>query len=142
MVLVLDPANVLAWNRLGHILIWEGAAQRAIDAYGQAFDLQDYSQESRALRYGHLGNVWQQLGYLDAALALYSQSIAISEARNDQVELGLVYGNMGLALQKHGDLDQGLEMYVRSLAFHESMGMVRKVGKLKFWISSDCKGVF
>lgn len=80
------------------------------------------NQGDMAAILGNLGNVYQSLGDLDRAEAMYNKSLEINEALGRKEFMANQYGNLGNLYYTRGDLDQAEAMVKKSLEINEALG--------------------
>ena len=124
----LDPDDVEAWNKLGHLRYRLGDLDGAVSTYEKILSLGNTisDKEMIAVATGNLGIVYETRGDLDEAEDMYRKSLALNEQLGRKQGMAADYGNLGIVYRARGDLDEAEDMYRKSLALNEQLG--RKQG--------------
>jgi len=85
------------------------------------------NQGDMAAILGNLGNVYQTLGDLDRAEAMYNKSLEIDEALGRKEFMANQYGNLGNLYYIRGDLDQAEAMVKKSLEINKTLGRKKDI---------------
>ena len=119
--IALNPANIEAWNRLGHINHRLGNLDESITAYETVLKLDGDDQSSQTIAFGNLGLIYQTRGELDKAEEFHLKALKINEAIGRQEGMAADYGNLGLIYQTRGELDKAEESHLRALKINEAI---------------------
>jgi tetratricopeptide (TPR) repeat protein len=127
-VLAVEPDNLHAINRKGHIYRTLGRLGEAEAAYNRAREIGEAAgnREAEAVACGNLGLIYRTRGQLDKAEEMLRKSLAINEELGRKEGMANQYGNLGLIYRRRGDLAKAEEMHLKSLAIEEQLG--RKEG--------------
>lgn len=79
-------------------------------------------KEGVAAAYCELGFVYEALGELDAAIAMYAEALDLHEALGDKEAMAAAYGSLGLVYRSGGDGAQAAAMYTSALTLHKALG--------------------
>jgi tetratricopeptide (TPR) repeat protein len=118
----LDPSNLDAWNRLGHIQNRLGHLDQAQHAYEKVLELAGKDKESQAIAYGNLGNIYKTRGELDKAEEFHLKSLEINKTLGRQEGIANVYSNLGVIYRTRGELDKAEEFHLKSLEIEKILG--------------------
>ncbi len=123
-ILSINPDDLDAINRMGHINSLRGNLDEAVKAYSRVLEIAGERSDDtwRAIAYGNLGLIYQIRGELDKAEQMHRKSLEISERLGRQEGMAATYGNLGLIHQIRGDLDKAEQMHRKSLEINERLG--------------------
>ena len=135
-ILVLDPDDLDALNRLGNIDLDQGNLDEAFRAFERILDtsLDTGNEVAQAAAYGNLALVYQTRGDLDLAEEMLRKSLVIKKKLGHREGIANSYGNLGVLYRTRGDLDHAEKMHRKSLAINEKLdrqeGMAKGYGNL------------
>ncbi len=75
-----------------------------------------------------LGVIYYTKNDLDKAVALYEQSLAISERSGEKQLVAAAYGNLGIIYRKKGEFPRAIESFQKYQSISEQVGDRQKVG--------------
>ena len=134
IILAVEPNDLDAINRSGHIHQLKGRLDDAECCYRRRLELAPADEGVAATSYGNLGLVLRTRGDLEGAEAMFRKSLEIEERLGRPEGMASAYGNLGLVLRTRGDLDGAEAMFRKSLEINERLGrpegMAKQYGNL------------
>jgi tetratricopeptide (TPR) repeat protein len=133
IILAIDPDDLDAINRMGHIHRLRGQLDDARAAYQRVYDLADGDQ-ARAAALGNMGIVAQTRGDLDEAMRLHKQAYEINQQLEQLEGQANALGNMGIVAEIKGDLDEARRLWIESRDLFVKLDAKHMVEKVRGWI--------
>ena len=123
-ILKLQPDDMDAVNRKGHIYRLRGELDKADDCYQRVLELGRRSNNLRAQAagLGNLGMVYQKRGELDKAEEMHRKSLEIEKKLGRLEGMAADYGNLGVIYRMKGELDKAEEMHRKALEIDKKIG--------------------
>ncbi len=132
-LLRLDPEDLDALNRRGHIRHLRGDLDGARDDYEKVFRIASAGDDEgwQAVANCNLGVIYLTRGELVEAEKWHRKSLAIHERLGRQEGMAAAYGNLGLIYQTRGNVAQARDLWIKSIVKYKSIGMPHMVGKIQ-----------
>ncbi|MDZ8223851.1 tetratricopeptide repeat protein [Nostoc sp. ChiVER01] len=103
-----------------------GFVQEAVTHYQQALDLcPEEELQGKATTLNNMAEVFADQGDIPKAIALYEQSLKISEQIGDVQGKATTLNNMALVFAQQGDIPKAIALYEQSLEISEQIGNVK-----------------
>jgi tetratricopeptide (TPR) repeat protein len=103
-----------------------GEVDQALNYYQEALNLCPSEDEAElALIYHHFGMLKNDKGEVDEAIALYNQSLEITERIGDVQTKAATLNNLGILYANKGEVDEAIALYNQSLEIKERIGDVQ-----------------
>ena len=118
--------RVRAHNRLGMIAAASRQYRSAITCFEQALELS--ASSGRSGRYAHrilreMGAAYRDLGDLDRALELLTESVTLATAANDLSSVAACQNSLGMLHQRRHEMTEAVEAYRASVVALEQLAL-------------------
>lgn len=135
-ILGLEPNDLDALNRKGHINRLRGRLKEAEDCYRRMLQLgSDVNDEAvKAVALGNLGLIYKTKGDLAKAEDMLNKSLEINKKLGRLEGMANQYGNLGLIYKQRGDIVKAKEYWEKALGLFKRIGIPHKVERLEGWI--------
>jgi tetratricopeptide (TPR) repeat protein len=108
----------IVYRSIGEV---EKAEDYLIKALNLVDDKQELAQEKSSILY-NLGSLYNDLGKIDEAIALYNQSLKIFERVGNLQGKAYTLHNLAIIYADRGDVDEAIALYNQSLELEERIG--------------------
>lgn len=122
----LDPDNINAWNRIGHIERQRGQYDKAEIAYKNVTRLSDSKSRTEAVSLANFGLLYQSQNKYEDAIKSFQLALTINTELDNKDGVASNSENLAGLHRTQKDFDQAEQYYQRALGVYQSSGLTAK----------------
>ncbi len=122
----LDPDNINAWNRIGHIERQRGQYDKAEIAYKNVTRLSDSKSRTEAVSLANFGLLYQSQNKFDDAIKSFELALSINTELDNQDGIASNSENLAGLYRAKKDFDQAEKYYQKALGVYQTTKLTAK----------------
>jgi len=122
----LDPDNINAWNRIGHLERQRKQYDRAEIAYRNVTRLGNDQSQTQALALANFGLLYQTQNKTDQAIDAFSQALKINTTLNNAAGIASNSENLASLYRQQSQWESAEQHYRRALEIHKAAKHIAK----------------
>lgn len=122
----LDPDNINAWNRIGHIERQRGQYDKAEIAYKNVTRLSDSKSRTEAVSLANFGLLYQSQNKYEDAIKSFQLALSINTELNNLDGIASNSENLAGLHRTQKDFDQAEQYYQKALSVYEASKLTAK----------------
>jgi len=122
----LDPDNINAWNRIGHIERQRGKYDKAEIAYKNVTRLSDSKSRTEAVSLANFGLLYQSQNKYDEAIKSFQLALTINTELKNSGGIASNSENLAGLYRTQQDFDQAEQFYQKALSVYQSSKLTAK----------------
>jgi len=122
----LDPDNINAWNRIGHIERHRGNYDKAEIAYKNVTRLSDSKSRTEAVSLANFGLLYQSQNKYDEAIKSFQLALNINTELDNADGIASNSENLAGLYRTQQDFDQSEQFYQKALGIYKSSKLTAK----------------
>ena len=122
----LDPDNINAWNRIGHIERQRGQFDKAEIAYKNVTRLSDSKSRTEAVSLANFGLLHQSQGKYKEAIESFMLALSINTTLKNTKGIASNSENLAGLHRSENDFDQAEQFYQKALSLYKTSNLTAK----------------